>query len=276
MATESERILVIREEYSRGRGILAQVRTMEELSRAGNRDGLLDFVHTIVPEFQHCRQDGFEEPAQDAVLASAAARRSREHPTLEAGYRRTEIEYVTRMLRSGNLSMGPLVAEFEERFAAYAGTRFAVATNSGTSALHLCVKALDIGATDEVVTTSFSFVASANCLLYERALPAFADIDPGTLNLDPERNQESSRANTFTTAQRTPHKSVDGPRFEGDSSRSYFRSSVRHGRRSWKSRGIQSWRFLKTLARRSGPRIAARPWGTLETRRFSPFTRISK
>ena len=72
----------------------------------------------------------------------------------------------------------------------YAGTRFAVATNSGTSALHLCVKALDIGAADEVVTTSFSFVASANCLLYERALPAFADIDPGTLNLDPEQIKE--------------------------------------------------------------------------------------
>lgn len=95
-----------------------------------------------------------------------------------------EIEYVTRALRSGCLSLGPRIAEFEERFAAYVGTRYAVATNSGTSALHLCVKALGIGPEDEVLTTSFSFVASANCLLYERAVPVFVDIDPATLNMD--------------------------------------------------------------------------------------------
>jgi perosamine synthetase len=98
-----------------------------------------------------------------------------------------EIDYVTQTLRSGNLSNGSLVNEFEEKFAAYAGTRYAVATNSGTSALHLCVRAMDIGASDEVITTSFSFVASANCLLYERATPAFADIDPATLNISPDR-----------------------------------------------------------------------------------------
>ena len=96
-----------------------------------------------------------------------------------------EIEYVTRALLSGCLSLGPWLAEFEERFAACAGTRFAVATNSGTSALHLCVKALGIGPEDEVLTSSFSFVASANCILYERAVPVFVDIDPTTLNLDP-------------------------------------------------------------------------------------------
>ncbi len=96
-----------------------------------------------------------------------------------------EIEYVMRVLRSGQLSLGPAVEEFEARFAAYVGTRYAVATNSGTSALHACVKALGIGAEDEVLTTSFSFPASVNCLLYERALPSFVDIDPATLNLDP-------------------------------------------------------------------------------------------
>ena len=96
-----------------------------------------------------------------------------------------EIEYVTRVLRSGQLSLGPCLAEFEEKFAAYAGARYAIATNSGTSALHLCVKALGIGANEEVLTTSFSFVASANCILQERATPKFADIDPATLNLDP-------------------------------------------------------------------------------------------
>src|SRR4029077_19158789 len=109
------------------------------------------------------------------------------HP--EIGER--EIEYVTRALRSGQLSLGPRLAEFEERFAAFVGARYAVATNSGTSALHLCVKALGIGPEDEVLTTPFSFVASANCLLYERAVPAFVDIHPATLNLDPIALEES-------------------------------------------------------------------------------------
>ncbi|HKV03882.1 MAG TPA: DegT/DnrJ/EryC1/StrS family aminotransferase [Candidatus Acidoferrales bacterium] len=102
-----------------------------------------------------------------------------------------EIEYVTRVLRTGRLSLGPVLEEFEAAFAAYAGARFAVATNSGTSALHLCVRALGIGPADEVLTTSFSFAASANCLLYERALPTFVDIDPGSLNLDPTRIREA-------------------------------------------------------------------------------------
>ncbi|MGA9186210.1 MAG: DegT/DnrJ/EryC1/StrS family aminotransferase, partial [Candidatus Acidiferrales bacterium] len=94
-----------------------------------------------------------------------------------------EIDAVTRVLRSGQLSLGPRVAEFEEKFAAYAGMRHAVAVSSGTAALHLAVKAMGIGAGDDVITTSFSFVASANCLLYERAVPVFADIQPHTLNL---------------------------------------------------------------------------------------------
>lgn len=96
-----------------------------------------------------------------------------------------EVEYVTRVLRSGQLSLGPRVVEFEERFAAYVGARYAVAVNSGTSALHLAVRALGLGSGDEVLTTSFSFVASSNCLIYENALPVFIDIDPRTFNLDP-------------------------------------------------------------------------------------------
>jgi perosamine synthetase len=95
-----------------------------------------------------------------------------------------EIELVTRVLRSGQLSLGPALAEFEEKFAEYAGARYAVATSSGTAALHLAVEALGIGESDEVLTTSFSFVASANCLLYAGAAPSFVDIDPLTLNLD--------------------------------------------------------------------------------------------
>ncbi|MFZ1202936.1 MAG: DegT/DnrJ/EryC1/StrS family aminotransferase [Candidatus Acidiferrales bacterium] len=114
-----------------------------------------------------------------------------------------EVEYVTRALRSGQLSLGPAVEEFEGRFAAYVGTRYAVATNSGTSALHLCVKALGIGCEDEVLTPSFSFPASVNCLLYEHALPAFVDIDPLTLNLDPtEARKVLAREYLWDSAQR--------------------------------------------------------------------------
>jgi len=105
-----------------------------------------------------------------------------------------EVDSVARALRSGSLSLGPRVSEFEREFASYIGTRYAVATNSGTSALHLCVKALGIGPEDEVLTTSFSFVASANCLLYEKALPMFVDIRPDTLNIDPSEARKVIRS----------------------------------------------------------------------------------
>lgn len=98
-----------------------------------------------------------------------------------------EIELVTSVLSSGQLSLGPRVIEFERKFARYVGVEHAVAVNSGTSALHLCVKALGIGAGDEVLTTSFSFVASANCVLYEGARPVFVDIDTSTLNVEPAK-----------------------------------------------------------------------------------------
>jgi len=96
-----------------------------------------------------------------------------------------EIDLITEVLKSGTLSLGAKLPEFEEKFADFVGSRFAVAVNSGTSALHLCVRALDIGPQDEVITTSFSFVASANCVLYEGALPVFVDIASDTLNVDP-------------------------------------------------------------------------------------------
>jgi perosamine synthetase len=96
-----------------------------------------------------------------------------------------EADYVNRVLRSGQLSMGPWLEKFEKKFADYVGTEYAVAVNSGTSGLHLSVRALEIGANDAVITSSFSFVASVSCLLYEGALPILVDIDPRTLNLDP-------------------------------------------------------------------------------------------
>jgi len=97
-----------------------------------------------------------------------------------------DISSVVDVLRSGQLSLGPRVEKFERNFAAYVGTRHAVAVSSGTAALHLCIRALGIGANDEVITSSFSFVASANCALYEGALPVFVDVDAMSLNLDPE------------------------------------------------------------------------------------------
>jgi perosamine synthetase len=92
---------------------------------------------------------------------------------------------VLEVLRSGQLSLGPRVPAFEEAFAARVGARFASAVSSGTAALHLALRAIGVGAGDEVVTSPFSFVASANAVLYEGARPVFADIDPVTLNLDP-------------------------------------------------------------------------------------------
>ena len=88
-------------------------------------------------------------------------------------------------MRSGRLSLGPMAERFERDFAEYLGVPDAVAVSSGTAALHLCVRALGWGEGDEVVTSPFSFVASANCLLYEGVTPVFCDVDPVTLNIDP-------------------------------------------------------------------------------------------
>lgn len=101
-----------------------------------------------------------------------------------------EIESVVNVLRTHRLSLGPKLLEFEQKFAEYTGSKNAVAVNSGTSGLHLAIKSLGIGEKDAVITTPFSFIASANCLLYENALPIFVDIEPGTFNIDPERIEE--------------------------------------------------------------------------------------
>ena len=96
-----------------------------------------------------------------------------------------EEELVLEVLRSGRLSLGPVLERFEREFAEWLGVDDAVAVSSGTAALHLGVRQLGWGEGDEVVTSPFSFVASANCLLYEGVTPRFVDIDPVTLNLDP-------------------------------------------------------------------------------------------
>ena len=96
-----------------------------------------------------------------------------------------DIELVTRVLRSNRLSIGPFVKELERDFADYIGAKYAVAVTNGTSGLHLCMRAAGLAEGDEVITTPFSFIASANCILYERATPVFVDIDEASLNLDP-------------------------------------------------------------------------------------------
>ena len=93
---------------------------------------------------------------------------------------------VLETLRSGHLSLGPRLEEFETALGARLGARHVSAVSSGTAGLHLAIRAAGVKPGDEVVTTPFSFVASANCLLYEGARPVFCDIDPRTLNIDAE------------------------------------------------------------------------------------------
>jgi perosamine synthetase len=97
-----------------------------------------------------------------------------------------EEQAVIEVLRSGQLSLGARVLEFEQAFGARLGVPHACAVSSGTGGLHLALRAVGVEEGDEVVTSPFSFVASANAVLFERARPVFADIDPVTLNLDPQ------------------------------------------------------------------------------------------
>ena len=104
-----------------------------------------------------------------------------------------EVQAVTRVLATGRLSLGPQLAAFEQAVADYVGTAHAVGVNSGTSGLHLCILAADIQEGDLVITTPFSFIASANCILYERAIPVFVDVDPVTGNIDPALVAQAAR-----------------------------------------------------------------------------------
>jgi perosamine synthetase len=112
-----------------------------------------------------------------------------------------EEQLVLDVLRSGRLSLGPLLEKFERAFARLVCARFASAVSSGTAGLHLALRAVGVGDGDEVITSPFSFVASANVAVYERARPVFADIDPVTLNLDP---QAAAAAVTDRTAAAIP------------------------------------------------------------------------
>jgi len=102
-----------------------------------------------------------------------------------------EVAEVLSVLRTPALSMGPKLREFEERMAVLLGVRHAIAVSSGTAGLHLAVRATGINEGEEVITTPFSFVASSNVLLFERAFPVFVDVDDRTLNLSAERVEET-------------------------------------------------------------------------------------
>src|SRR5439155_19296584 len=97
-----------------------------------------------------------------------------------------EEELVLDVLRSGHLALGPVSRRFEEAFAATAGTRYAVSCSSGTAGLHAALARPGVGPGDEVITSSFSFISSANVILFQHATPVFAEMDELTFNIDPD------------------------------------------------------------------------------------------
>lgn len=108
-----------------------------------------------------------------------------------------EKEYVLRALESGYVSSaGPLVGEFEERFAAYVGAKYAVATASGTAALHLALRLLGLGPGDEVIVPALTFIATINPVVYVGATPVVVDVDPQTWNIDPEEVEKAVTSRT--------------------------------------------------------------------------------
>src|SRR5881227_3493244 len=124
-------------------------------------------------------------PREPALRRVALSRRTEEALPLASPVIGPEEEArVLAALRSGRLSLGPLLPEFERAFAERVRAPFASAVSSGTAGLHLALRAVGVSEGDEVITSPFSFVASANVAVYERARPVFADIDPVTLNLD--------------------------------------------------------------------------------------------
>jgi dTDP-4-amino-4,6-dideoxygalactose transaminase len=111
---------------------------------------------------------------------------------------RDEIKAVIEVLKSGMLAQGQKVKEFEEKVAEYVGVKYAIATSSGTTALHTALLAAGIKPGDEVITTPFTFIATANSILYCGAKPVFVDVDEKTFNIDPEKIEEKITEKTKT------------------------------------------------------------------------------
>lgn len=110
---------------------------------------------------------------------------TREIPLARPWLDEREEELVLEVLRSGRLSLGPWIEQFEQDVAERIGAPYAAAVSSGTAGLHMLAHIAGVGPGDEVITSTLSFVASANCFILEGATPVFADVDPVTLNLDP-------------------------------------------------------------------------------------------
>jgi len=123
--------------------------------------------------------------AEASALSGGRPVRERMLPYGRPEVDEADIQAVVDVLRGDWLTNGPTVLRFEETFAEVVGARFAVAVSSGTAALHGAAWAAGIGPGDEVITSPLTFLASANCILYCGGRPVFADVDPGTLNLDP-------------------------------------------------------------------------------------------
>lgn len=117
-------------------------------------------------------------------------------PLVKPFFSTDEENAVKEVLRSGIVASGPKTKEFEEKFAEYIGVKYAIAVTNGTVALDVSLKLLNIGLGDEVVTSSFSFISSGNCILFQNAKPVFADIDPATFNIDPEDVAEKITSKT--------------------------------------------------------------------------------
>jgi len=115
------------------------------------------------------------------------AQRRQQVPLSQPAITEADIAAVTDVLRTPTLSIGPKLTAFERAAAEYVGMRHGIGVNSGTSGLHVALAAAGVGEGDEVITSPFSFVASANCAIYQGATPVFADIEEATLGLDPEK-----------------------------------------------------------------------------------------
>lgn len=120
----------------------------------------------------------------------------RQIPVAKPYITQDDIDEVVKVLKSGQLSLGPYTTKFEEDFAKAIGASYAVSVNSGTSGLHLAMRAINLQPGEEVVTSPFSFVASSNCVLFEGGKPVFADIDEKTYNIDPRKVKDVITAKT--------------------------------------------------------------------------------
>ena len=120
----------------------------------------------------------------------------RKIPIAKPSFGNEEVEAVKKVLESGIVASGPRTQTFEKEFSEYLSVDHAIAVTNGTVALDVSLKALELGPGDEVITSAFSFVASGNCILFQKSKPVFADINPKTFNIDPSDVAEKITAKT--------------------------------------------------------------------------------